>query len=628
MTGMLGTGTSALLAFQRALGTVSHNVANAATPGYSRQRIEFAARPGQPVGSSWMGQGVDVASLQRLADGLVFARQVDSSGELGRLGQLSSMAGRVDALVSDPATGLSGQWSAFFAAADAIAAEPGSNVARSQLLSAGEQLAGRWRSLDGQLSSLEQETGQRLQGVVSDANQLATEIAGLNRAILDGGRNVSPDLLDARALRVDRLAGLVGAEAVTQDDGTLNVFTSGGQPLVLGADAMRLTTVADPFRPDRQQLALDGPSGKVRLPSASVSGEAGGLLEFRDRVLDPARAELGRMATVFATSFNAAQRAGVDYTGAPGSDFFALSPPRVDPHVANTGSATLAARIDDVGALKGQDLVLRYDGGAWSATRAGSGEPIALSGSGTAADPFRAAGVAFEVAGAPAAGDSFTLRPVADAAANLRVALTDPAGIAAASPLQASADPTNLGSARPASTTVDDATAFAGFGGATVEFIDANQYTIDGAGPYAYTAGSPLSSPGGGWSLQLEGTPAAGDAFTLARTPPRSNDNGNALVLGALDQRAILDGGSQSLTAGLSQLTARVGTDARHASLGFEAQTAIHAQVGAERESVSGVNLDEEAADLMRFQQAYQAAAQVISTADSMFQTLLSAVRR
>src|SRR5690606_5526543 len=137
-----------------------------------------------------------------------------------------------------------------------------------------------------------------------------------------------------------------------------------------------------------------------------------------------------------------------------------------------------------------------------------------------------------------------------------------------------------------------------------------------------------IADAAGGWSLTLEGAPAAGDSFNLARTPARSTDNGNARALGGLDQQGILDGGNLSLTAGLTQLTSRVGTDARHASLGHEAQAAIHTQVTAERESVSGVNLDEEAADLMRYQQAYQAAAQIIATADTMFQTLLSAVRR
>jgi flagellar hook-associated protein 1 len=627
MTGILSTGTSALLAFQRALGTVGHNVANAATPGYSRQRVEFAARPGQTTGPGYIGQGVEVAKLQRLADGLVFARQIDSSGELGRLQQLSSMAGRVDALLTDPATGLSAPWSSFFNAAKGVTADPASPVARSQLLAAGQELASRWRSLDGQLGKLEADTDQRIEGKVGEANQLASEIAALNGDIAAAGSNASPDLLDARDQRIDKLAALVGAQTVMQDDGALNVFTAGGQAMVLGNRAMQLTAVADPFRPDRLQLALDGSGGAVRLPEATVAGEIGGLLEFRGRVLDPARAELGRVATAFAQSFNAAHRAGVDYNGAAGTDFFSIAPPHVDAHGANTGSATLSATVTDVGALKGDDLVLRFDG-AWSAVRADTGEAVALSGSGTAADPLRVGGVAVVVSGAPAIGDRYALRPTADAAGSLRVALTDPAQIAAAAPLQARSDASNLGDARVASSLVTDAAAFASFGGATIDFIDATHYTINGAGPYPYTAGNPITDATAGWSLSLTGAPAAGDSFTLARTPPRSSDNGNALVLGALDQQGVLDGGTKSLTLGLSQLTARVGTDARHADLGLEAQSAIHDQIGAERESVSGVNLDEEAADMLRFQQAYQAAAQVISTADTVFQSLLAAVRR
>ncbi|HEY5803467.1 MAG TPA: flagellar hook-associated protein FlgK [Lysobacter sp.] len=627
MSGVLSTGTSALLAFQRALGTVGHNVANVATPGYSRQRVEFAARPGQANGPGYIGQGVDVAKLQRLADGLVFARQVDSSGELGRLQQLSTMAGRIDKLVSDSATGLSTPWSAFFNAAKGVSADPTSQVARSQMLAAGEQLAGRWRSLDGQLSSLEGETDQRISDKVGDANRLASEIAALNRDIATAGSNVAPDLLDARALRIDQLASLVGAETVTQDDGSINVFTPGGQPLVLADRSMKLTTVADPYRPDRLQVAVEGSGGTVRLPQSAVAGELGGLVEFRDRVLDPARAELGRLATAFADSFNAAHRAGVDYNGDPGRDFFTIAPPRVDANAGNTGNATMSASVSDVGALKGNDLVLRFDG-AWKAVRADTGEAVPMTGTGTAADPFKVAGMSLVVGGTPAVGDSLTLRPTADAAGSLRMAITDPSQIAAASPLQVKGDTTNLGNARASAAKVTDPTAFASFAGATVEFIDATQYTINGAGPYPYTAGQAIGDPAAGWSVTLSGTPAAGDSFSLARTPPRSSDNGNALALAWLDQKGVLDGGTQSLTAGLSGLTARVGGDARHAKLSLEAQTAINDQVIAERESLSGVNLDEEAADMMRFQQAYQAAAQVITTADNMFQTLLSAVSR
>ena len=625
-TGVLGTGSSALLAFQRALSTVGHNVANAATPGYSRQRIELQARAGDPSSMN-IGQGVDVQSLRRLADGLVFARQVDSAGELGRLDQLSSLSARVDGLLSNTATSLSGPWSAFFNAAKGVVAEPTSTTARNQLLATGQQLAARWHSIDSHLSAMDQEVDRNIAGKVADANRLASEIASLNRDIVSAGAaGASPDMLDARDQRVQQLSTLVGAETLMQDDGAMNVFTAGGQPLVLGTRASKLSAIPDAYRPDRLQLAIDTTSGPVRLADSGIGGELGGLLEFRGRVLDPMRAELGRMATVFAETFNATQNAGVDYNGNPGADVFAIPAPRVDAHAANTGTATLTATVDDASALTGQNLVLRFDGSAWSAMRADTGEAVAMTGTGTAADPLKAGGIAITVGGSTAAGDRFQLTPTAGASAGIKVVMTDPAGIAAASPLVVKGDLGNLGDARAASAGVTDPAAFASFSGATIDFIDANNYTIDGAGPYAYTAGTPIAA--GGWSLTLQGTPAAGDSFTLGRTPPRSSDNANARLLAGVDAARVLDNGSADLSSGLSRLTARAGNEARHAQLSLEAQQAIDTQVNAERESVSGVNLDEEAADMLRFQQAYQAAAQVIATADNMFQTLLGAVRR
>ncbi|MGY1424035.1 flagellar hook-associated protein FlgK [Lysobacter sp. A289] len=627
MSGLLSTGSSALLAFQRALNTVGHNVANASTPGYSRQRVDLEARPGQSTTAGYIGAGVDVAGLQRLADGLVFGRQIDSSAEIGRLGQLSSMSTRLDMLVSDSASSLAAPWSAFFAAAEGVTAEPTSGTARNALLAAGNQLATRWGNLDAQMATQEGQVDQRIKAQVATANQLAGEIAILNRDIAAAGSNVVPDMLDQRALRIDQLANLVGAETVAQDDGSVNVFTTGGQPMVLGSRAMSLGTVADPYRADRVQLSLEtAGGGSIPLSSTTVSGEVGGLLEFRSRVLDPARAELGRLATAFAESFNATQRAGVDYHGNPGSDFFTLPAPRIDRHAGNAGDAVLSASIGDLGALKGNDLVLRFDAGSWAATRSDTGEPVAITGSGTAADPLRMDGIELVLAGTPANGDRFSLRPTAGVAGGLKMALTDPNSIAAAAPLEVSADSGNLGTAKTGSSKITDTTAFAGFAGASIEFIDAGQYTIDGAGPFPYSPGTPIS--GDGWSLELDGTPAAGDQFSLSPTPPRSSDNSNARQLAGMDEQDILNGGTLDLTAGLAQLTGKVGGDARHAELNLEAQAAIHGQVTAERESLSGVNLDEEATNLLRYQQAYQAAAQIIATADTLFQSLLSAVRR
>ena len=629
MTGMLSTGSSALLAFQRALGTISHNVANSTTEGYSRQRVDMAARAGTPqAGGGYIGQGVDVARLQRLADGLVFGRQIDSSGEVGRLASLSSMATRVDSLFSDGSTGLSQPFNAFFNASRGVAADPTSTTARSALLAAAQALTTRWNSLDTQLSTIEAETNASLTGKIGDANQLMREIADLNKAIAASGPSATPDMLDARDLRVGKLANLTGASVIKADDGSLNVFTLGGQPLVLGAKASTLTTLQDPYQPDRMQLGLDTGNGTpVRLADSNVSGSLGGLLEFRGRVLDPARNELGRLATVFATEFNAAQRAGVDYNGDVGADLFIFAPPRIAGNAANTGSAAFQTGIADAGALKGQDLTLRFDGSSWAAQRS-DGAPVAMTGSGTAADPFVVDGVSLVMSGSAAAGDRFALRPTADAAGSLKLAFNDPAKIAAAGAMTSTSDLGNLGNARVASTSVTSAAAFAGFNGATIEFLDSTQYTVDGAGPFTWTPGSPINDPDGAWSITLAGTPSPGDGFTLGRTPARSSSNANALAFSGLDTAGTLNGGTVSLTVGLSELVAKAGVEARHASLGLEAQQAIDAQVTAERESVSGVNLDEEATNLMKYQQAYQAAAQVLKTADTLFQTLLVSVSR
>ncbi|QNU16364.1 flagellar hook-associated protein FlgK [Thermomonas sp. XSG] len=625
--GVLGTGASALLAFQRAMSTVGHNVANATTPGYSRQRVEFEARAGQP-GRISIGQGVDVDNLRRLADGLVYARQLDSAGEMGRLTQMSGLSSRVDKLISDPTTGLATSWSSFFSAAKGVVADPTSSAARSQMLTTGGQLATRWRSLDGHLGQLGNEVEASLRDNITAANQLAGEIANLNRDIIASGDNASPDLLDQRDLRVGQLSALVGTEGVLQDDGAMNVFTIGGQPMVLGARAMQLSTVADPYQANRAQLAVQSPAGPVPLPAGAVSGAIGGLLEFRSNVLDPARAELGRLATAFAETFNATQRGGVDYAGNPGTDFFTLPDPKVYPHSGNAAASTasFATSVADVGALTGNNLLLRFDGAAWSAARADTGQAVPMTGTGTGADPFVVDGVNLVLSGAATAGDRFLLQPTAAAAGGIQLALTDPGQIAAAAPMTVGLDAGNIGNVSGGTASVTDPALFAGFTSANISFIDANTYTVDGGPPIAYAPGDTIT--GSGWSLVLKGNPAAGDEINLGRTGPRSSDNANARLLAAVDAKAVLNGGRTDVTAGMSQLTARVGGDARHAQLNLDAQQVMDDQILAERESVSGVNLDEEATNMLRYQQAYQAAAQVIATADTMFQALLGAVRR
>ena len=625
MANVLSTGTGALIAFQRALATVSHNVANVATEGYSRQRVELSTRSPTDMGYGYVGNGVQVADVRRIADQLANTRLLESGGELARAQQLSGLASRVDSLFSDKATGLAGVWSNFFDATTGLTSNAASAAAREDVLADANSLTARFKQLNNQLDSLNNEVNSGLRSSAEEVNRIGAEIARLNGEISSNPNNVSNDLLDQRDRLVSQMVEFTGGTAVQQGDGSLNVFTSGGQALVVGNTSSKLTVATDPYRPERVRLALDGNGQQIQLNDSSLGGKIGGLMDFRSKVLDPAQSELGRIAVGLADAYNQQHRAGMDLNGQMGTDFFNIPAPRVSGNANNTGSGTLTASVGDLSKLDGQNVVLKFDGTAWSATRADTGANVPLTGTGTAADPLVINGVELVVGGAPAANDRFLLQPTAGAAGGISVAIDDPNRIAAATPVKAKAELDNVGTGKIGSVKVTDSANANLLTPADIEFIDGTQYTVNGAGPYTYTAGQPITA--NGWSLSLDGVPAAGDKFSVGSTGAGSSDNGNAIALGNIDDAKALNGGTVSLNGALGGLTTTIGSAARQADYAAEAQQVLYDQAQSARDSVSGVNLDEEAANMLRFQQAYQAAAQVISTADTMFQSLLSAVR-
>lgn len=630
MPDVLSTSSSALLAFQRTLATISHNVANAATEGYSRQRVELSTRTGQNLGFGFIGDGVKTDTVQRMINNFILSRSLDSNAELGRLGQHNALSGRMDQTFSSPNTGLSGPWSAFFDATQGVATQPASSAAREQLLSDGRSLATRIRGLDAQLKNIDSEINQRLDIGVGEVNRLSSEIARLNEEIVrqrgQAGGDPPNDLLDQRDRLAGQLANQTGAVVQLQDDGALNVFTPAGQTLVIGNTAATLTTVADPFRPERRELAVMNGGVPVRLAIGRISGELGGVVEFRQGTLDPAAARLGRIAATLAFEFNQTHRAGMDLYGQPGGDFFTATPPRIASNSANTGNAQIAGTINNAGALDGADLILSYNGVGYSAVNAVTGAAVTVSGTGSIADPLLVGGLGLVVTGAANAGDRFLVQPTNGAGGSFNLAITDPNRIAAASPIRANANLANIGNGSVGSLQVTDANNVALANTVDINFIDANTYTLNGGPPIAYATGDAISA--NGWTLTIAGNPAPGDQFQVRANVAGSSDNTNARSFAALDDLQVLDNGATSLNSALSQLTTSIGSAARSSEQALQAQNAIQSQIQAERDSTSGVNLDEEAANMLRFQQAYQAAAQMIGVADTMFQSLLSAVRR
>lgn len=626
MSNLLATGSSALIAFQRALSTVGHNVANINTPGYSRQRVEFEARDATYFGYGYQGNGVQIVDVRRMADSLATSRLLDSGGELARLQQLSTLSSRLDQLFSEKATGISAPWSSFFDSVNALSSNAAGSADRESVLAQANALVTRFRQIDQHLDGLDIEVNAGLTAATDEVNRLAKEIAQLNGQI-GGSSSPSGDLLDRRDQLISELVAFTGGNAATQDGGLVNVFSAGGQPLVVGATASTLVTVPDPYRPERLQVALETNGQRVTLDKRALGGQIGGLVEFRTTVLDPAMAELGRIATSLAQTFNEGHRAGMDQYGQMGADFFTLPAPRLSSNANNTGNASLTTSVGSVGGLNAQNVLLRFDGAAWVATHPDTGASIPMTGTGTAADPLVVNGIEVVLAsGTPAANDRFLLQPTAGAAGNLGVAITDPGRIAAATPVKATTDLANTGSGKLSGLKVTDAANAGLLAPADIEFIDATQYTINGTGPFAYTPSQTIAY--NGWSVVLDGAPAAGDTFSVGPTGANSSDNGNAKLLSNLDDARVLNGGTLTLNGAIGGLTTQVGSAARQADYSAQAQQVIHDQAQAARDAVSGVNLDEEAADLMRLQQAYQAASQIIATADTLFQSLLAATRR
>ena len=626
MSNLLATGSSALIAFQRALSTVGHNVANINTPGYSRQRVELEARDATYFGYGYQGNGVQIVDVRRMADSLATSRLLDSGGELARLQQLSTLSSRLDQLFSEKATGISAPWSSFFDSVNALSSNAAGSADRESVLAQANALVTRFRQIDQHLDGLDTEVNAGLTAATGEVNRLAKEIAQLNGQI-GGSSSPSGDLLDRRDQLISELVAFTGGNAATQDGGLVNVFSAGGQPLVVGATASTLVTVPDPYRPERLQVALETNGQRVTLDKRALGGQIGGLVEFRTTVLDPAMAELGRIATSLAQTFNEGHRAGMDQYGQMGADFFTLPAPRLSSNANNTGNASLTTSVGSVGGLNAQNVLLRFDGAAWVATHPDTGASIPMTGTGTAADPLVVNGIEVVLAsGTPAANDRFLLQPTAGAAGNLGVAITDPGRIAAATPVKATTDLANTGSGKLSGLKVTDADNAGLLAPTDIEFIDATQYTINGTGPFAYTPGQTIAY--NGWSVVLDGAPAAGDTFSVGPTGANSSDNGNAKLLSNLDDARVLNGGTLTLNGAIGGLTTQVGSAARQADYSAQAQQVIHDQAQAARDAVSGVNLDEEAADLMRLQQAYQAASQIIATADTLFQSLLAATRR
>jgi flagellar hook-associated protein 1 FlgK len=555
--GPFGIALSGLQSFQRAINTTSHNIVNASTEGYSRQRVDLTERNPNFTGTGFVGNGVDVVTVRRYYDGFLSQQMRSSSTAFTEIDQYYSMAAQIDNILADSTTSMAPALRRFFNAVHSVANDPTSIPARQSMLAEGQSLTDRFKALNGRFDELRTQINTGLDGAVSEVNTLAESIADINRTIVvelgrSGGRQVPNDLLDQRNLLLVKLSEKVNVNAIEQSDGSLTVLIGSGQSLVQGTRLNKLNMQVSSIDPTRKDIVSND---KTVITSNLSGGEIGGLLKFQDEVLGPAQKQLGRLAAGLALEFNAQHRIGYDLNGNIGLDFFNPPPISVLKSAGNDGAISVGYDTATApAALQASDYQLDYNG-VYTLTR--------LSDKTQWTDPtgnFTQDGITVSVNVAPRSGSHFIIKPVQEGAQRFSVAIADPRAVAAAGDIKRDA----------------------------------------------------LGNP----ELDLRGKPI-----------PLVGDNRNALKLAGLDTKKFMLSGSADLQDVYAQIVTNVGTLTHNAEMNRTAQQGLLEQAKASYERVSGVNLDEEAANLLAYQQAYQASAQVVSTVNTLFDTLLGVLR-
>jgi flagellar hook-associated protein 1 len=654
---------SGLLTNQAAISTTSHNIANANVEGYSRQRVSQSQRNPEFIGGNYMGTGVEVGNVKRIFEASQQLQLQASTADFFSYESYLSQASRVDGLLADSDNGINNAIQGFFTALQDVVNNPASIPARQVMLSESEMMVSRFDQVHSQLESQITEINGSISSMAEEISSLAEAIAKLNNDISGAAGNFPPDMLDRRDAAINRLSELVAVQTLDQADGTLSVFIGTGQSLVIGSLANTLTADFDPLDPRSMQLRITAGTSSLDVTTSITGGKLGGSLGAVEEIMEPAFNTLGRVAMAIADTFNAQNRLGIDLNNTLGGDFFTdinestLAASRATSSSANTGTSVLSITIDDASQLGDSNYRVFQSGGNLTlvdlASNTTVGAPFAPPAS---PGSFTPPGLGFTInflSGATANGDNFELQPTRNFARDFNVEISTSEEIAAASPIRAEQSLTNIGSAFISDITVTD-TSSAQFTTTPNNLAPPIRIAFDTGGAtfsvYDMTSGSPVLLTGGiagfvagqknnmlalagapyntyGYDITLDGEPQGGDSFDINYNNNGAGNNSNIALMGELQFSSVLDNGNSNYQQAFGRIISSVGVNTQSAQIKRDAAESLLFQANERKQSTSGVNLDEEAANLIKFQQAYEASAQVISVARTLFQTVLDSVR-
>lgn len=629
MTDLLNTGKSALFAFQRALSTTSHNIANVNTEGYSRQRVEFESVPAANPGTTATGGGVNISGIERLGDQFATARVQSATSAHAEQQAIYQMSSRLDDLVATEGVSIGPAVNELFNSFQDANLDPSSIASREVVVESLNRLSERFDTLQQQLDEAQELVNERSAETAQLVDEYAHSIADINHRIISSGVNQDSqqahDLKDQREQLVAQLSEFLEVDTYIQDNGAMSVYIAKGISLVVDDNAQNVRATTDTLYPDKVQLTIGDEDSSQIIKAEFQGGLIGGLNTFSSSILAQSKNDLGKLAINIANTFNTQHAFGMDLNGNPGGDIFNFAEPFTQSDSNNSGTGSLNAQITDVSALQASDYELRFDGANFTTTRVSDGQTT------TGSAPLIVDGIAITVTGTPVAGDEFLVSATARAAGTIENLLTDADELSLAGRLSTSTDISNIGDTTISSASINDPEDIDITTEVEINFTSETSYDVVNAtngtvliSGAAYTDGSSISL--NGWDVTINGEPQAGDSHRVAPNVSGRGNNSNGLSIVDLQTGLHIDG-AETFNDAYGSIISRIGGSTSSSQTRSTALEALRDDAIDRQLSIQGVSLDEEAIDLTRFQQAYQAAAQVISTSENLFQSILGAMR-
>lgn len=646
---ILSVAYSGLNAFQRAMEVSGHNLTNSRTQGYSRQTIQFSPGASHKYAGSYIGGGVNVASIYRNADQFATYQVRSTLSVKSQYDAFYQQAIQVDKLLSQDGTSISSSLQSFFDSLAQLNNAPDSTSTRSVALKQSQLMVDQFNSLQARLDQYQGNSTAQISEAVNQINQITSDIADVNKQLMSASN--APDLLDKRDELLKQLSHFADVSVVDQGDGTISVGIAGGEMLVAGTEQRKLSVKTGISTDQGTSVLIDNGVGLVDISNKLNTGMLGGLLDYEHNIIGKTSQMIGQMAIGLAQKFNAQHQLGMDMNNQIGKNFFtdynslAQQLSRSASSPTNTGTGVLSVSISDIAQTKLSDYDLVVTDAATNQmrlTNKSDGTSTTLNWSSNPPAPpsgqvvVDGMTITVDDLGNLANNDHFTLTPTRGAARDLTLQITDSREIALASPVKTQASLSNSGNGQIALGSVFNTAAVNKQ--YRIDFISDTQYNLVNvtdsvtAGPIAFTpnANNTVQIPDAlnpSYSVVLSGIPKAGDQFTSEYNAGGTGDNRNGLGLAAMQQNRIFSGGTEGLFDRYANLISQVGSQTSQARTRGESADILHQQALDTHDSKSGVDLDEEGANLLYFKQAYEAAGKLIEVSNQMMNILFDMMR-